>query len=216
MNIARLTKDGLADFTVRQLEHLLPDGRPVDRQRVVAGMGSALGRLEKCIERIRAWEPGIFDHLQSSQYCTYLYFLANTIWRETGDTELPTRLFLLNKALNAIDLFYEIEMPEIFFIGHSIGIVLAKASYGEYLTLYQNTTVGKNHGVAPVIGEGVVLYPHASIIGRCRIGNGTLISAGTTLLGHDTPGNCVVYIGAGGAPEFRPRGRNVFPDLFRV
>ena len=41
-------------------------------------------------------------------------------------------------------------MPEVFFIGHSVGIVLAKATYGNRLVLYQNTTVGKNHGEAPV------------------------------------------------------------------
>ena len=52
-------------------------------------------------------------------------------------------MFILNKALNAIDLFYEIDMPARFFIGHSAGIVLAKASYADYLVLYPNSTVGK-------------------------------------------------------------------------
>lgn len=216
MNIVRLTRDGLADYTLRQLDHFLPDGCPIDREQLTANMTEALGRMEKCVKYVRAWDQDTFDHLQSSQYCTYLYFLANTIWRNTGETELPTRLFLLNKALNSIDLFYEIEMPDVFFIGHSIGIVLAKATYGEFLVLYQNSTVGKNHGIAPVIGEGVVLYPHTSIVGQCRIGNGTLVSVGTNVLNHDTPGNCVVYTGPGGTLEFRPSSRNVLADLFRL
>jgi serine O-acetyltransferase len=27
------------------------------------------------------WTPGRFDHLHSSQYTTFLYYLANTLWR---------------------------------------------------------------------------------------------------------------------------------------
>lgn len=216
MNILRLTRDGLVDYTIGQLNHFFPDGRPIDRSRVTENTTEALARMEKCVNRVRAWDQDVFDHLQSSQYCTYLYFLANTIWRNAGDTELPTRLFCLNKALNSIDLFYEIKMPEVFFIGHSIGVVLAKATYGEFLVLYQNSTVGKNHGIAPVIGDGVVMYPHTSIIGQCHIGNGTLVSVGTNILNHDTPGNCVAFAGQGGALEFRPSSRNVLADLFRI
>ncbi len=216
MNIVHLTREGLVDYTIRQLEQFFPDGRPIDRQQITASISETLTRIEKCVNHVSAWDRGTFDHLQSSQYCTYLYFLANTIWRNTGETELPTRLFLLNKALNGIDLFYEIEMPEVFFIGHSIGIVLAKATYGEFLVLYQNSTVGKNHGIAPVIGEGVVMYPHTSIVGQCHIGNGTLVSVGTNVLNHDTPGNCVVFTGPAGTLEFRPSSRNVLADLFRL
>lgn len=216
MNILHLTRDGLIDYTIAQLSHFFPDGRPIDRRRIDDNITETLARLEKCVNAVRAWDAGVFDYLQSSQYCTYLYFLSNTIWQNSGDTELPTRLFLLNKMLNAIDLFYEIKMPDVFFIGHSIGIVLAKATYGEFLVLYQNSTVGKNHGVAPVIGDGVVLYPHTSIVGKCKIGNGTLVSVGTNVLSHDTPGNCVVFTGPNGTLEFRPTGHNVMADLFRV
>ena len=124
------------------------------------------------------WTPGRFDHLHSSQYTIFLYYLANTIWRGGGERAVCNKLFGLNKALNGIDLFYEIELPEVFFIGHSVGIVLAKATYGNRLVLYQNSTVGKNHGEAPVLGDGVVMYPNTAIIGRCEIGAGTVVEPG--------------------------------------
>jgi serine O-acetyltransferase len=216
MNILRLTRDGLIDYTVRQLAHFFPDGRSIDQTRIATNMGETLGRLEKCINCVAAWPREQFDHLHSSQYCTYLYYLSNTIWKNNNDIELSTRLFLLNKLLNSIDLFYEIEMPEIFFIGHSIGIVLAKATYGDYLVLYQNTTVGRNYEVYPVLGEGVVLYPGSSIIGRCRIGDRTILSAGTQMLNHDAPGNCVAFGGQAGALTFKPPARDVLGDFFRV
>ncbi|QDZ30547.1 hypothetical protein FAY22_09160 [Noviherbaspirillum sp. UKPF54] len=179
-------------------------------------MDEALSRLGRCIDAVRMWKAGQFNYLNSSQYCIYLYYLANTIWRNEHDATVPTRLFLLNKALNAIDLFYEIEMPEVFFIGHSVGIVLAKATYGNHLVLYQNSTVGKNHGVAPVIGDGVVMYPNTAIIGRCHIGDGTILSQGTSAINCDTPGNCVAYPGRMGKLVFKPAKRPVLADIFRL
>lgn len=48
--------------------------------------------------------------------------------------------------------------------------------------LYQNSTVGKNHGVAPVIESGVIMYPNTAIIGRCHVRSGTVISQGVAQL----------------------------------
>jgi serine O-acetyltransferase len=102
------------------------------------------------------------------------------------DIEVPIQLFLLNKALNAIDCIYEIELPETFFIGHSVGIVLAKARYGEHLVLYQNCTVGKNPGVAPVLAAGVVLHPNCAVIGRSLVRSGTVLSQGCSVINQAT------------------------------
>ncbi|RJG07918.1 hypothetical protein D3870_08015 [Noviherbaspirillum cavernae] len=179
-------------------------------------MDEALTRLERCINAVRMWTPERFNYLNSSQYCIYLYYLANTIWCNERDPAVPTRLFCLNKALNAIDLFYEIEMPEVFFIGHSVGIVLAKATYGNHLVLYQNSTVGKNHGIAPVIGDGVVMYPNTAIIGRCHVASGTVLAQGTSIINHDTPGDCMAFNGDNGVPTFKPAKRAVLEDIFRL
>ena len=186
------------------------------RRSIAQDLAESLGRLERCINAVRMWPEGQFNYLNSSQYCIYLYFLANTIWRNSGDAAVPTRLFLLNKILNGIDLFYEIEMPSMFFIGHSVGIVLAKAAYGEHLVLYQNSTVGKNHGVAPVLEQGVVMYPNTAIIGRSRVRSGTILSQGVSIINCDTPGNCVAYSGTAGKPVFKPAKRDVLADIFRL
>jgi serine O-acetyltransferase len=64
--------------------------------------------------------------------------------------------------------------------------------------LYQNSTVGKNHGEAPVLGDGVVLYPNTAIIGRCEIGAGTVVSQGTSIVKPEHAGNCMVFAGEAG------------------
>ena len=213
-----LVNIGRADLVVyleRQLANLFPDqSAPVGRA-IDAHLDAALGRLERCIDGVRPWQPGEFDYLHSSQYTIFLYYLANTIWRAGVDTRLCTKLFLLNKALNGIDCFHEVELPEVFFIGHSVGIVLAKATYGEHLVLYQNSTVGKNHGVAPVLEDVVVLYPNSAVIGRSRVRRGSVIAQGVSVVNRDTEPDRLVFQGASGELVFKPAPRRVLADIFR-
>lgn len=216
MRLLNHTQASLLDYTCAQLANFFPSGDAAElRRRLERSLPCALERLAHCLGHVRMWEASQFNYLNSSQYCIYLYYLANTVWREHQDAESATRLFLLNKALNGIDLFYEIAMPEVFFIGHSVGIVLAKATYGNYLVLYQNATVGKNHGVAPTLGEGVILYPNSAIIGRCRVGNNTVVSQGTSVINRDTPGNCLVFPGNAGELRFTSPKRTLIDDFFR-
>jgi serine O-acetyltransferase len=194
----------LLQYVSDQLNRFFPDGQTDFQPILDSCLDKALERLENCINAVRMWRSGEFDYLHSSQYAIFLYFLANTLWRREGHQRICDKLFFLNKALNGIDCFYEIEMPEIFFVGHSVGIVLAKATYGNYLVLYQNSTVGKNRGIAPVIGEGVIMYPNTAIIGKSTVGNGSVISQGVSVINHATPGNCLVFQGDKGGLTFRP------------
>jgi len=212
-----LSRPELARYVALQLDRFFPDGlHPQAEQILAAHLDTALARLGRCIGEVRWWAPGQFDHLHSSQYTMFLYYLAHTLWQAAGERTLCNKLFGLNKALNGIDLFYEIDMPEVFFIGHSVGIVFAKATYGNFLVAYQNSTVGKNHGVAPVLGEGVVLYPNTAIIGRCRVGDGTVLAQGASLVNSDAPGHCTVFgTSTGAGVVFGPRRRDVLADIFR-
>jgi serine O-acetyltransferase len=217
MKLAGIDRSGLIGFTCAQIANLVPDGQDAEVETLISKhIDEALSRLSTCIDAVRMWKPGEFNYLHSTQYCTYLYFLANTLWQHNESQATCTRLFLLNKALNGIDLFYEIEMPAIFFIGHSVGIVLAKATYGNYLTIYQNSTVGKNAGVAPVIGSGVVLYPNTAVIGRCQVGEHTVISQGTSIINRNTPGHCIAYPGVGGELVFKKPPKLFCEDFFRL
>lgn len=212
----RLNPEQLAQLVMRQLDNIIPDGLSPTPSLINKHLPQALERLRVCINAVRCWRENEFDHLHSSQYCIFLYFLANTIWKETQTTEIPTKLFLLNKTLNGIDLFYEIEMPARFFIGHTVGIVLAKASYADYFVLYQNSTVGKNHGVAPTFESGVIMYPNTAVIGRCKVREGTVISQAVSVINQDTPGNCLVFDGHMGTLFFKPNKRDILADLFRL
>jgi len=208
------SREQLLGYLQRQLQNFFPDGR--EHQTLLdAQLDAALDRLAHCIDAVRMWREHEFDPLHSSQYATFLYYLANTLHRAGADRTLCNKLFFLNKALNGIDLFYEIEMPPVFFIGHSVGIVLAKASYGNHLVLYQNCTVGKNHGCAPALGDGVVLYPHSAVIGNCQVRDGSVIAQGVSVMSRDTPGACLVFQGERGALRFAKPKHDILADIFR-
>lgn len=216
MEIKGFSRDELVCYVADQAGHLFPDRHRGDvRPAVAAAIDTALGRLERCIAGVRMWREGVFDPLHSSQYTTFLYYLANTLWRERQDERVCTKLFYLNKALNGFECFYDNDLPEVFFIGHSVGIVLVRNHYPKHFVIYQNATVGKNNGVAPVLGEGVIMFPNTAIIGNCRVGDRTVISQGVSLIDTDAPGDCVVYRN-GREPVFARPKRDLLADYFRL
>jgi len=211
------TRESLIAYTTAQCVSVVPDGREAAfRKAVDAHLDEALERLHRCINACAPWRPDEFNILQSSQHCIYLYYLSNTIWMRSGDTAAPTRLFLMNKAFNGIDLFYEIAMPEVFYIGHSVGIVLAKATYGNHLVLYQNATVGRHKADIPVLGERVILYPGSAVVGRAVVEDGAVLSQGTRAINRRVPANRMAFADAGGDLTFRPTPDDLIREYFRL
>ena len=217
MKLLDHTRETLIGYLTAQCAAIVPDGREGEfRKAVDAHIDEALERMHVCINACAPWRPDQFNVLQSSQHCIFLYYLANTMYRRSGETAAATRLFLMNKAFNGIDLFYEIAMPEVFYIGHSVGIVLAKATYGNYLVLYQNSTVGRHKADIPVIGDRVVLYPNCSVVGGSVIEDGAVLSQGVRAIGKRVPANSIAFSGEKGDLVFRPAPPDLLKEYFRL
>lgn len=217
MKLLDHTRASLVDYTTRQCAAIVPDGREEAFRKVVdAHVDEALERLHICINGCSPWPVDEFNVLQSSQHCIYLYYLANTIWKRSGESAAATRLFLMNKAFNGADLFYELTLPEVFYIGHSLGIVLAKATYGNHLVLYQGVTVGRHKDQIPVIGDRVVLYPGSSVAGRTVVGDDCVVSQGVRVINKEVPAGSLVFAGEKpGELSFRPRPDDLLQEYFR-
>ena len=217
MKLVDHTRESLLAYLTSQCAHVVPDGREAAfRASADAHLDEALKRMHVCINGCAPWRLDELNVLQSSQHTIFLYYLANTIWRRSGDTAAATRLFLMNKAFNAIDLFYEVEMPEVFYIGHSVGIVLAKATYGNYLVLYQNSTVGRHKDQIPVIGDRVVLYPNTAVIGRALVGDDAVVSQGVSIVNKSVPAGQIAFRGTGSDLAFQPRPDDLLKEYFRL
>ena len=156
-------------------------------------------RAEHCFSRINQryfWENGecVFNHYNTIQYCTYLYLLARTVHLEGGERVICEKLFALNKALHGLDLYFEIEMPEIFLLQHPIGTVLGRATYADYFCVYQGCSVGSNlDGIFPSFGEGVVLLGGCRVNGDCKVGRNAWIAPGAVVLDTVVPSDSVTF-----------------------
>src|SRR5690606_29473809 len=69
-----------------------------------------------------------FSYTHSGQYLIYLYFYSK-VFAELKHP-LKDKLYYLNKIMNGVDVYCEIELPETFFFEHPIGMILGRARYG--------------------------------------------------------------------------------------
>ena len=215
VKVAAGSSKALACFIAAQLDHIVPgDGRDADETLVATLLPVALMRIVPILDAVHSFTPGCFNHLNSLQYATLLYLLAHEQWCRFGPGPAADRLFCLNRTLNAIDLFYAVQLPPVFFISHGLGTVLGNAIYGNRLVVFQNVTVGRVGDDRPTIGANVVLYPGAVVTGKAIIGDRSVVAAGTVVHGCEVPPDSIVTTN-GGALVIRPRRRDYAELYFR-
>lgn len=145
----------------------------------------------------------------------YLYFLANILGRKNIRREAE-QIYYLNKILHSVDWYYEISLPPHFMVEHPLGSVLGRAEYGDYLYIYQGVTVGGNislntsRTIYPVLGNNVLLYANAKVLGDSHIGDNVILSANTYVINETIPDNSIVF---GTSPDLVIRHD---PDAIRV
>jgi serine O-acetyltransferase len=193
------TRAQLHRLLVAQCGTLFPDVGDGVAPALRRYLAYALDRLSICLGAFdgkyeRRGGRALFDPSHTDHYAMLLYLLSNTIFRDGGDRRVAARLYALNKALHALDVFYEVALPEVFHFQHPVGTVLGRAEYGNYFAAYQRCSVGSNlNGECPVLGEGVVLFGGAGIIGNCRVGDNVWLSVGAHVMDRDVPSNSVVF-----------------------
>lgn len=147
----------------------------------------------------------VFSVFHSAQYSIFLYYLANTIYKYKNK-DLANKIYYLNKILNSVDWYYEIELPEYWGVEHPLGSVLGRARYSNGLIVYQGCTVGGNKGKYPTLGKNVILYSNSTILGDSNIGNNVVLSTGCTVKDQNVPDNCIVF---GKSPNLIIKNREV-------
>ena len=138
----------------------------------------------------------VFDPMYTGTWAIFLYKLSRLLFLEGNNKEAEC-IYYLNKVLHSVDWFYQTELPLHFMAEHLLGSVLGRARYSDYLFVYQGTTIGGNRkGDAlyyPKVGENVVLYANATVLGNTLIGNNVIISANTYIINENIPNNCIVF-----------------------
>ena len=137
-----------------------------------------------------------FDPLHAAQYTMFLYTLSKTIWKNidvSEKTELCSKIYCLNKMFSSADLYYEVDLPEIYFFDHPQASVMGRAEYGEFFAFSQGCTVGNNKGHYPKFGEHVHMMSDSKILGDCRIGSRVIVSANSYIKDTDIPSDSIVF-----------------------
>lgn len=198
MNI-NVGKSGLLKLVHLQITNLF-SAQQTEKNVIRSSFDEALRRTETCFSRsddskyYRVNDAVIFNAFHSGQYCIFLYFLSNEVWKSDARASLVAdKIYYLNKALNGLDLFYQVEMPAIFSLDHPVGSVIGRAKFGDGFRFSQNCTVGNNHGVYPRLGRNVVMHSGSKIIGKCSIGDNVVLSANSYVKDQDIPSNSVVF-----------------------
>ena len=198
------------------LDHAFPDGlarTQVDLQSVQ----HAYARLEYCFLRINRKYYVVadhlhFDHLNGDHMASFLWFLGNTLWTEREDVDLATRLSYLNKTMHGLDLFHSVKLPDIFLLVHPVGTVIGGASFEDYLVVYQQVTIGATDLGFPTLGSGTVMYAGSAVIGACTVGDDVVFAAHAMLIDQDVPAGSLVL---GKYPHHRIQP-NTSPTIHRV
>lgn len=184
-----------------QLDNLFLTEYQKDNSRLKLLMTKAISNTERCVLSFKSKSSNkkdiVISPLHSTEYCIFLYWMSRYAYLQK-DIELASQIYYLNKALNSVELFYEVEMPEIWACEHPLGSVMGKAMYGNHFYFYQGCTVGGNFRI-----DGSVIYPrfkshvimlsNSKIIGNCKIGSNVVISANAYIKDLDVPDNVIVF-----------------------
>lgn len=194
-----LKRDSLASFTSAQLNSFFPDAQPVEKDFLLANLDETLVKVEYCFSFVnnRYFFDGkdvLFNHLNADQYAMFLYILSNVLYNKNYNTSICDKIFYLNKCLHGVDVFYEVDLPDIFLFVHPFGTVLGRGNYSNFFLVYQRCGIGSNNDVSPTLGEYVSLHPGSSVLGNCSVGENCKISTGSLLLDCSLENNSL-YIG---------------------
>lgn len=211
-----LSQEGLKEYISEQLEHFYPDKYKFEGKDIDSSFDMALQRLEYCFKHISlpAYSNGkgntFFSHLHSDQYSQFLYFLSNSLWKNSGeDHPICAKLINLNKALNGIWFSYKGALPDIFLLTHPVGTVLGNASYSDFLVVSQNVTVNTqvcmDGSPAPVLGKGLFLGSGAQIIGDKEVGDRVSIGVNAIVYNTEIKADSIVIREASGEIKILPR-----------
>lgn len=195
--VIEIGRERLSALTARQLGSLFEYDTAADQAALEQGTNEALERCRVCFSRnlnkyFHKEGQRRFNPFHSGQYCIYLYYLGHSLAR-AGALSLADRVYYLNRALNGVDLFHQVHLPEVFCVEHPLGAVIGRAQIGNYFFFAQGVTVGGNKGSYPVIGSRVTLLSNSKVVGSSVIGDNVILAANSYVKDTVIPPNSIVF-----------------------
>ena len=106
-------------------------------------------------------------------------------------------LSMIQKQYCGCEIYYSSEIGNNFLLVHGLGTVIgSNVKIGDNCTIYHNVTIGTRYDTdkyKPQIGNNVIIYSGAKIIGNIKIGNNVVIGTNAVVT-KDIPCN-EVWVG---------------------
>lgn len=109
-----------------------------------------------------------------------LYYRISRYCFLKADEKLALEFASLGFNLSGIEIYYSAEIGRGLKINHGISTVIgARVKIGHNVLLHHNITLGDKNNGRPVIGNNVIIYPGAIIVGDIYIGDFSIVGANT-------------------------------------
>jgi len=120
-----------------------------------------------------------------------LYRLSRRLW-ESDHRALALLVAAANRVLTGVEIPPTAQFGDGLVIMHGHGIVVHRGTRGgRNCVLYQQVTIGDRGADPPTLGDGVVLYPGARVLGAISIGDGAAIGANAVVINDVSAGSVV-------------------------
>lgn len=135
-------------------------------------------------------------NIQIPVWMALLYFLHNDAWFRTWFYYRigPVADLLISwyrPGCKSLMISKTTKIGKNCLFAHPYATVINAESIGDNFSFIHCTTIGKDKGKRPVIGNDVSLGANVNIIGGVHIGNHVIVGAGSVVV-KDVPDNCVV------------------------
>lgn len=131
---------------------------------------------------------------QNAQYTIFLYRLSRILF-ERGRWLEADKVYALLRTVSGADIFYEVELPLLWWCDHPLGSVIGRGSFDPQSTLVfsQNSNIGNNRGIYPEIGGNLYMYGNTTLLGQIRIAGNVVLSNGATVIDAGELRDCLVF-----------------------
>ena len=140
-----------------------------------------------------------FSATHYSSHALLLYQLSRECFLN-GRVDLAEKIYFLNIATTATDLFYEVDLPLRTGCEHPLGSVIGRANFSESSSLYfyQQCTLGSNLNsmgkeVYPSVDGALFLYSKSTLVGDVKTSGMVIVSHATYMKDVGPVNDCLVF-----------------------
>lgn len=176
---------------------------------------------EKIVSDIKEWSRIYYQADIKAPWCLYRYFIMLMTFRPAYRNlfyyrirkKYPLAFFLLKPFCSPLPTLYITteKIGKALILQHAFSTIISAKSIGDNCKINQQVTIGySNNTDAPIIGNNVIVYAGAKVIGGIKIGDNVVIGANAVVV-KDVPSNCTVI----GVPAYivRRDGQKIVEKL---